>query len=168
MSATVNGNKLAFHWLTAINSNSSSNSTALEIQTYEAHVAAAAALFSMIVILSISFLFCSKNYLRYVILCRNEERVRQTTAATKGDWAPPKAVRLRDSGMPGTILRSLDSGISWVEVKLPTSARVTAAKALSPDEMYLLDNDGHAYKSVDYGENWTLDATINEANFGDL
>lgn len=153
--------------LTAYNAK---NSTAIETQVYEAHAAASAVIFSMIVIFSISFLFCSKNYLRYVILCRTEERVRQTAAAIKGDWAPPKAVRLRDSGNPGSILRSLDSGISWSEVKLPQSApaRVKAAKVLSPDEMYLLDNNGIAFKSVNYGESWSIDPLIDENNFNDL
>jgi hypothetical protein len=139
------------------------------VQVYQAHAAAAVVIFSMIVILSISFLFCSKNYIRYILLCRAEDRVLKAAAA-KGDGivAPPKAVRLRDSGVPGTILRSLDSGISWIEVSLPTASNVVGAKAPSPDEMYVLDSEGCAFKSVDFGEVWILDPTINSTNFHEL
>jgi hypothetical protein len=49
-------------------------------------------------------------------------------------------------------------------VKLPTISNIVAAKAPSPEEMYVLDSEGKAFKSIDYGEEWFLDKTLNESN----
>lgn len=132
---------------------------------YEAHVTAAVIIFTMIVTFAVAALLCMKNYVSYLLMCRTDEVHSKTLP---GELAIPKAVRLRDSGTPGIILRSLDSGISWTEVKLPTDAKIIAAKAPSPEAMYVMDSEGKAYKSEDYGEEWIQDVEINESNFNEL
>ena len=136
-----------------------------ENQVYEAHTAAALVIFSILVISGVGLLYCFRNYMRYLLMCRTDDKASKIAS---GEWTPPMAVRIRDSGTPGTILRSIDSGLSWTEVKLPSECKIVAAKAPTPDAMYVLDSDGKAYKSIDFGEEWFQDDTVNENNVNEL
>ena len=141
------------------------NTTEYAERIYQSHSAASVIVFTMMVTLGIAALYCSKNYITYLLMCRTDA---QANKLGEGEWSPPKAVRLRDSGCPGTILKSSDSGISWVEIKLPTTAVIVSAKAPSPEEMYLLDCEGKVFKSVNFGEDWFQDTFLNENNFGEI
>ena len=82
-------------------------------------------------------------------------------------YPPPikNAIRIKDSGLPGVICRSVDSGKTWESIKLPTNSYLVAAKSPSTGILYLLGSCGNSFFSTDYGLTWQSDPYINEENF---
>jgi len=81
--------------------------------------------------------------------------------------------RLVAVGERGHILYSTDSGNSWIQAKVPTSAMLTRVFFFSPELGWAVGHDGNVLFSRDGGVNWELQrdgvteqAKINEVSAG--
>ena len=81
--------------------------------------------------------------------------------------------RLVAVGERGHILYSNDSGSSWVQARVPTTAMLTRVYFISPEQGWAVGHDGNVLSSSDGGINWELQrdgvadqARINEVRAG--
>lgn len=83
--------------------------------------------------------------------------IEEAKPSSKANENKNKLVKLKDSGQPGTILRSIDNGKHWEMVKIPTKYKIVRAKLLEEDLASLLDEVGSVFISVDHGLTWNHD-----------